>query len=229
MSNKDTSLLRNIVAGEFIGTFILVFIGCATGALTLLGIIKLNLAQIALIWGAGVALAIYLTRNLSGAHLNPAVTIALMPKHLPFYLFSQVAGAFAAAALLYLMFAGQLESVAKLSGSYDISLSKALVFELIGTAVLVLVIFILSSTGSKKFNPVLIGATVAVLIYFIAPLTQAGLNPARDLGPRLLGYFAGQKQSAITGSQLVVYSLGPILGGLLGAGLHKMHSSLSRT
>ncbi len=67
----------------------------------------------------------------------------------------------------------------------------------------------------------LVGAAIAIIISVLAPLTQAGLNPARDLGPRLVSYFAGWGQVAIPGPHqgFWIYILGPITGGLVGGGI----------
>jgi glycerol uptake facilitator protein len=101
-------------AGEFIGTFLLVFFGCGSVASALLTESHLDLFEVAAIWGLGVALAIVVSAPLSGAHLNPAVTIAFMawkkfPKRrvLP-YVALQVAGAIAASAVVYALNADAL-------------------------------------------------------------------------------------------------------------------------
>ena len=88
--------------GEFVGTFILVFFGCGSVAAAVLTESHLDLFEVAAIWGLGVALAIEVSGPLSGAHLNPAVTIALAAwkgfpgRRVPAYLILQFAGAFAA-------------------------------------------------------------------------------------------------------------------------------------
>ncbi len=93
--------------GEYIGTFLLVFFGCGVGAVTILFAAHTGLFQVAAVWGIGIALAIYATRHLSCAHLNPAVSIAMVvggrmsPVKLPGYLAGQFLGAFCAAAVLY--------------------------------------------------------------------------------------------------------------------------------
>ena len=72
---------------------------------------------------------------------------------------------------------------------------------------------------------VLIGLTVAIIISILAPLTQAGLNPARDFGPRLFAFFAGWGDVAIPGPRggfFTVYILAPILGALVGAGAYQL-------
>ncbi|HEY3756794.1 MAG TPA: MIP/aquaporin family protein [Opitutaceae bacterium] len=100
--------------GEFFGTFLLVFFGCGSVCAAVLTGAQVGVFQVAIVWGLGIATAIYLTGSLSGAHLNPAVTLALATwngfswRRAPGYLVSQFLGAFIAAAVLYLAFAGPL-------------------------------------------------------------------------------------------------------------------------
>jgi glycerol uptake facilitator protein len=102
--------------GEFFGTFILVFFGCGSVATAVLTGAQVGIFQVAIVWGVGIATAIYLTGSLSGAHLNPAVTIALATwtgfswRSVPRYLFAQFLGAFAASIVLFVMYRGTLLS-----------------------------------------------------------------------------------------------------------------------
>ena len=235
--------------GELLGTFILVFFGCSSIAVSILFKAHVGLFQIACVWGIGVTLAIYITRHLSCAHLNPAISIAMVVakrmhiKKLPVYILAQFTGGFLAGLFVYLLFSssivnfeltnniirGNPESVstAMFFGEYflSISLFNAFMAEAFGTALLVLVIFSLTEKcnvgrPSNEFAPVLIGAAVTAIISIIAPLTQAGLNPARDFGPRLVAYMAGWKLTAIPGPKggfFTVYILGPIVGGAISA------------
>jgi len=241
--------------GELIGTAILVFFGCGSVAVSVLFHAHTGLWQIAMIWGSAVALAIYATRHLSCAHLNPAVSLAMAasgrmkPRLLPAYLTAQFLGAFGAASLLYLLFAdtiAQFESLNSIVRGSSESVQSAMMFgefypnpsagstavvttttafiaEAIGTFALVFMIFSLTEgcnvgRPSDALAPLFIGATVAIIIAVIAPLTQAGLNPARDLAPRLFSIIAGWGDAALPGSwvnALTVYLLGPLSGGLL--------------
>jgi glycerol uptake facilitator protein len=98
--------------GEFLGTFMLVFFGCGSIAGAVLMGAQVGIFQVAIVWGIGIAAAIHLTGSLSGAHLNPAVTIAFAAwadfpwKNVPRYVFAQFCGAFVASAALYICFHG---------------------------------------------------------------------------------------------------------------------------
>jgi glycerol uptake facilitator protein len=102
------------VAGEFIGTFILVFFGCGSVCSAVTTGAAVGVFQVAIIWGLGIATAIYLTASLSGSHLNPAVTISLAvwgdfsKKRVVGYIITQTMGAFVAAALLQVIFGGEI-------------------------------------------------------------------------------------------------------------------------
>ncbi len=113
VDGKRTPLLDWVV-GETVGTFILVFFGCGSVAAAVLLGAQVGIFQVGIVWGIGIATAIYLTGSLSGAHLNPAVTVAMaafgkFPKSrvLP-YIGLQLAGALIASAALYVIFAGSL-------------------------------------------------------------------------------------------------------------------------
>jgi len=230
--------------GEFIGTAILVFIGCGSVAVSVV-YYPLELWHIALIWAFGVALAIYATHSFSHSHLNPAVTLAMVlankcERHkIPAYFGAQLAGAFGASLLLLSLINSDLatfEATSSLirgeSNSYrsavmfgeffpeTVSHSTAYIAEGLGTFVLVLTIFLLDA-NNKKFsylNPVFIGLTVGAIILVVAPYTQAGLNPARDFGPRLVAYFGGWGSAAfpyVSGSFFTVYILSPLIAGSL--------------
>lgn len=244
--------------GESLGIFILVFFGCGSVAVSVLFSAYQGLFQIAAVWGIGVTLAIYASRGLSCAHLNPAVSIAFvcarrMPiRKLPVYLIAQFTGAFLAGLLLYLFFSGSIakfesanniirgssESVrtAMMFGEYfpnpsidqtviSVPYLNAFIAEGLGTFLLIFFIFVITEgcnlgRPDSSIAPVFIGAAVAGIISIIAPLTQAGLNPARDFGPRLVAYLTGWGQIAIPGPKggfFVVYILAPVLGGILAA------------
>lgn len=238
--------------GELLGTFLLVFFGCGSVAVTVLFSAHVGLFQVAAVWGLGVTLAIYATRHLSCAHLNQAVSVAMVLgrrmtlRRLPVYLAAQFAGAFLAAAALYALFSGSIaafetaqgiirgsaESVrtAMIFGEYYpnpgapgavVSYWNAFGAEAAGTFLLVIMIFALTEgcnvgRPGDALAPLFIGLTVTAIISVLAPLTQAGLNPARDLGPRFFAWFAGWGDAAFPDQRygfLVIYVLAPLLGG----------------
>lgn len=239
--------------GEALGTFILVLFGCGSVAVSVLFNAHQGLMQVGLAWGIGVTLAIYLTRHLSCAHLNPAVSLAMVVsgrmsfRKMPVYLGAQFAGAILAGFTLYMLFApsirayenvhgivrGSTESIktAMMFGEYYpnpcataiVSLPLAIGAEAFGTFLLVLMIFALTEgcnvgRPDDALAPVFVGLTVTSIICLIAPLTQAGLNPARDLGPRLVAWLMGWGDAAFpdhVGGFFHVYVLAPLLGGVV--------------
>jgi MIP family channel proteins len=205
---------------EAIGTFIMVFTGTGAvianqisqGAVTHLGI--------SLVFGAIVAAMIYSFGYISGAHFNPAVTLAfyrsgVLPKnHLLPYILAQCAGAIAASALLRLAFG----PIGSLGGTYPLQNNwpQAFVLETVLTFILMMVIF---GTGLDRrahigFAGMAIGLTVGVEAACMGPITGASMNPARSLGPALL---SGQWQhhwlywvAPILGAQLAVLVYGQL-------------------
>ncbi len=238
--------------GEFLGTFLLVLFGCGSVAVDVLFKSYNGLFQIALIWGAAVSLAIYATRHLSCAHLNPAVTLAMAASNrlplrkMPAYLIAQFCGAFCAGLSLYLLFAPSIAAletaqsivrgtpdsmkIAKMFGEYYqlpgspsvVSMPLAIGAEAVGTFLLVLMIFSLTegcNLGKPDSNlaPLFIGLAVSSAICLVAPLTQAGLNPARDFGPRLVAWLFGWGAAAFpdqSGGFFFVYIFAPVAGAL---------------
>lgn len=259
--------LPQALAGEFLGTFILVFFGVgavnaavATGA-------QMGLWQVAVVWAVGVSLGIYAAAALSGAHLNPAITtVAVVYDRFPplralGYIVVQTLGAAFASLVLYGMFAEAIvelerrrgllrggpgsELSAMVFGEYFpnpaifgtaedawriVSLPSAFVAEMVGTAMLALLVAVVTHRRNAERPPtalvaVIIGLGVAAIISVVAPLTQAGLNPARDFGPRLVAYFLGWGDIAIPGPRggwFTVYILAPVVGALIGGGLYRL-------
>ena len=238
------TLVRELIA-EFIGTFIIVQLGCGTVCAAVFKAAQVGLWQIAAAWTIAVTLAISTTASVSGAHLNPAITLSLALLRgfswikVPTFIAAQVAGAVVAAGVNFALFRdsiaafeatnnivrGSIESVQSASafGEYwsVSSVGTAFFAEAYGTAMLAFVIFALTnpkneiSTKHSFLVPPLIGATVGGLISVIAPLTQAGFNPARDFGPRIIAAIAGWGSIAMKGWWL--YVIAPIVGAPIGA------------
>ena len=233
--------MKRALFGEFLGTFILVFIGCGSVAWSIL-IQELTLWQIAPIWGVGVCLAIILSAPFSKAHLNPAVTLGFWisadfkAKDILPYFAGQLLGAFVAATALYAIFQSHItiptSDNARFFGEYyseteNFDIWAATGVETIGTFLLMFGIYMIIRIDVKRakfIHPLLIGVLLSVLIFWLAPYTQAGFNPARDFIPRLFSYFAGWDMAFSTNGLgwLVVYILGPIIGAGAAAVLYRM-------
>ncbi len=202
--------MKNYVA-EFIGTFAMIF--CGTGAMTINEITGGDVTHvgIGITWGLIVMAMIYAFGEISGAHFNPAVSIAFAYakkfswKEVPKYIFFQVAGAFAASLLLMWLFP-KSELLGATIPTVDVW--RAFVLELILTFFLMVVI-INVSTGSKEAGMmagIAIGSVVLLEALFAGPITNASMNPARSLAPNIVsGNIKG----------LWLYILAPIIGALL--------------
>jgi glycerol uptake facilitator protein len=220
---------------ECVGTFILVLIGLASVASLVVGEAGISFAQMALVWGAAVTLAIYIAGFVSGAHINPAVTIGLAvwggfakKKVLP-YIAAQMIGGFCGAAVVYALYRKSIllfeqthhiirhsaegQASAGIFSTFSkpyLSLPVAGLVEMTITMLLMLVILAVTdaNNGAAPKNGLpaaAIGLTVAVCGIAFGPLTGFAMNPARDLGPRIFLLMAGWGG----------YGLGPNYYGLL--------------
>lgn len=246
MSQTASSTLKGQCIAEFLGTALLIFFGCGCVAALKLAGASFGQWEISVIWGLGVAMAIYLTAAISGAHLNPAVTIALWlfacfdkRKVVP-YIIAQIAGAFCAAALVYGLYhnlfvdfeqanhvvRGSVASLdqAGVFSTYPnphISVGQAFLVETVITAILMCLILALTDDGNGiqrgPLAPLLIGILIAVIGASMGPLTGFALNPARDFGPKIFAYLAGWGEVAFTGARDIPYFLVPIFGPIVGA------------
>jgi glycerol uptake facilitator protein len=240
------SLARSLVA-EVIGTFMLVFLGCGAVHSAVVAGGLTGLFQIGIVWGIAIMAAAYTVGAISGAHINPAMSVALAAygrfswSRVPGYIAAQTVGAFLAAAALYSIYSGNIDDLeagartvatAKCYGEYFGTTGKsgdmfpthgqAFAAEVLGTALLALVVFATTDPRNhggpaERFAPVFIGLTVTALICVLAPLTQACFNPARDFGPRLFAYLAGWREVAIPGPNGIGFLTVYIAAPTLGA------------
>ncbi len=196
---------------EFIGTFALVF--CGTGAMTINEVTGGDVTHvgIAITWGLIVMAMIYAFGDISGAHFNPAVTIAFAYakkfrwKEVPKYIIAQCIGAITASSILLFLFPDS-EFLGGTIPTFDNL--RAFILEFILTYFLMLVI-IHVSTGSKEVGMmagIAIGSVVLLEAMFAGPMTKASMNPARSLGPALLSTHWEHQW---------LYMIAPILGSLL--------------
>ena len=243
--NTSLSSVKGPCIAEFLGTGLFIFFGTSVLCATKLAGASFGLWEICLVWGLGIALAVYLTAGISGAHLNPAVTLSLWlfasfngRKVVP-YILAQLAGAFCGAALTYLLYhnlfvdyeqaqqmiRGSEESLflAGIFSTYPapaISVWLAALVEIVITSILIGLIMALTDDGNGvpkgPLAPLLIGVLVAVIGASTAPLTGFAMNPARDFGPKLFTFFAGWGEMSMTGGREIPYFLVPLIAPVIG-------------
>lgn len=226
--------------GELIGTMILIIFGGGV-----VGGVVLNKSKaqnsgwivITLGWGFAVAFGVYAVGSVSGAHLNPAVTIGLASigefswVAVPGYIVAQLTGALIGATIVWLYYYPHWnateDKAAKLAVfSTDPAIPHKpanLISEVLGTAILM---FGLLSIGANEFteglNPIIVGFFITAIGLSLGGTTGYAINPARDLGPRLahaLLPIAGKGSSNWGYAWIPV--IGPVIGGIAGAQFHK--------
>lgn len=239
------SLAARCIA-EALGTGIIVAGGCGAVCTSKYAGGNSTLFGVAAAWGMSVALAVYVTRAVSGAHLNPAVTCALVAigkapaEEAPLYIGAQCAGAFVAAGVNYAIFSaaivaheaaagiarGSAASAASYAGAFGmvpnaavVGAAGALLAEAYMTSILTFIILGAGDADAASVpagaQPAVIGAAVAALICTFGPVTGCGMNPARDLGPRLVTLLTGWGGAATTA--WYAYTVGPVIGAVAGA------------
>ena len=209
---------------EGIGTFTLVFFGCAT---VIFMKDEVGLLGVAFAFGFAVIAMVYTIGHVSGAHLNPAVSIgAMVARQLSWedcfgYVVAQVTGGIIAALVLYALAIGR-------TGGYDIgadgfaangwgayAMTSALAFEIIATAMFVLVILGATQDGAPRaMAGLVIGLTLTMIYLAGSTISGPSVNPARSIGPALI-----QGGEAI--NQLWLYIVAPMIGGAIGGKLHQ--------
>ncbi len=229
--------------GEFLGTMVLILFGSGVVAMAMLfGDAKGGWTNINFAWGLGVVMGIYVAGRVSGAHLNPAVTVAFAVfRGFPWrkvrpYSLAQCAGAFTGAALVFLNYRVAflkvdplLEKTAGVFATFPAfpdSPMTGLFDQVLGTALLLLLIFAIvdeRNIPSTDHWPVVIGLVVVGIGMSFGALHGYAINPARDFGPRCLTVLAGFKNNGLTDGSGVFWVpiVGPLIGGVLGAGLYE--------
>jgi aquaporin NIP len=212
------SLARRCLA-EGLATFALVFAGCGAIVLDSERGGSLGATGIAAAFGLVIMAMIYATGHLSGAHINPAVSLAFgASRHFPLrevgaYVPAQLAGAVAGAALLRIVWHGTPAALGATVPS--VGAGSALVYETVMTGFLMFVIMAVA-TDTRAIGAaaaIAIGGTVALDSLFGGGVTGASMNPARSFGPALV---AGEWR------QFWIYVVGPVLGALAAAGAYEV-------
>jgi aquaporin NIP len=211
-------LARRALA-EGIATFALVFAGCGAIVVDSEQGNALGTVGIAAVFGLVVLAMVYATGHVSGAHINPAVTLAFAAtRHFPLrdaaaYVPAQLLGAVTAALVLRLTWDGSPADLGATTPS--VGTTAALVYELVMTALLMFVI-VAVATDTRAVGAaaaIAIGATVGLDALFGGDVTGASMNPARSFGPALV---AGEWQ------HFWLYVAGPVAGAALGAFLYQV-------
>jgi aquaporin NIP len=201
-------------AAEGIAAFALVFAGCGAVVTNATHHGSLGAVGVALVFGLVIMAMVYATGHLSGAHINPAVTVAFtLTRHFPrgdalAYIAAQLAGASAAALVLAAAWKGAPADLGATVPS--VSVTTALLYETVLTAVLMFVIIsVATDTRAVGAGAALaIGGTVGLDALFGGAITGASMNPARSFGPALA---SGQWH------EFWIYLVGPLIGAALGA------------
>jgi MIP family channel proteins len=225
-SQIDASHIVGAAIAELVGTFILVFGGTAVAVAAILARPTAGPAYdslaVALAFGLALAAVVAAVGHVSGAHVNPAVTIgmALAKKfpwsYAPVYIGAQLVGAVLAALATWLTFGGPARSEAKLAATYPaqgVGDLQAFIVEILITFILVFVVMAVATDARAPaaIAPLAVGFALAVGVFVAGPVTGGSVNPVRSLGPMLV---AGDLTS------VWLYILGPIIGGVLGAVLY---------
>ncbi len=234
------------LSAEFFGTMIIILFGAGVVAQVVTG----DGAQgdhdsIAWAWGIGVTLGVYVAARLSGAHLNPAVTFALAAfkgfewRKVAPYCLAQLVGAFVGALIVRATYADLIakfdpghtyksQGIFSTSPTEGVSIPSAFLDQVVGTAILVFVIFALTTALNNpplaNTGPLFVGLTVVALGMAFGGNAGYAINPARDLGPRFASWITGYGDAwlSTSGSHPVYFWLpivAPIIGGLIGGAL----------
>jgi MIP family channel proteins len=225
-SQIDASHLVGAAIAELVGTFILVFGGTAVAVGAILARPTAGPAYdslaVALAFGLALAAVVAAIGHVSGAHVNPAVTLGMAAagkfpwNYTPVYIGAQFVGAVLGALATWLTFGGPARSEAKLAATYPaqgVGDLQAFLVEILITFILVFVVMAVATDdrAPAAIAPIAVGFALAVGVFIAGPVTGGSVNPARSLGPMIV---AGDLTS------VWLYVLGPIIGGVLGALLY---------
>lgn len=232
------SSLGKACTAEAIGAFALSFIGAGVICMNAkMGAAGAGLLGIALAHGIILSIAVSATMNVSGGHVNPAVTIAMLltgrigvPRAVA-YIVAQLVGATVAGLLVYTIFKGMMAgdaSVIKATSlgtpKYNpaqISMGLAVLIEACLTFLLVFAIFGTAvDPRAPKIGGFGIGLTIAADILLGGPLTGAAMNPSRTFGPGIVAYMTGNLD--VFPGQHLVYWAGPVAGALIAAWMYDL-------
>lgn len=223
-TNQDSACIISIpfiqkVIAEVLGTYFLIFAGCAAVVVDLDSNNAVSHAGVSIVWGLVVMVMVYSVGHISGAHFNPAVTIAFATckrfpwKQVPAYLAAQILGSTLASGTLRLIFSGtQNHFAGTLPTGSDL---QSFVLEFVITFYLMFVISGVATDNRAigELAGLAVGSTVLLNVMFAGPISGASMNPARSLGP------------AIVSSQykgIWIYLVAPTCGAIAGAWVYNI-------
>jgi MIP family channel proteins len=225
-SQIDSSHLVGAAVAELVGTFILVFGGTAVAVAAILSRPTAGGAYgslaIALAFGLALAIVVAAIGHVSGAHVNPAVTLGMAAarrfpwNYVPIYVAAQLVGAVLAALATWVTFGGGARSQANLAATYPaqgVGDLQAFIVEMLITFILVFVVISVATDerAPAAIAPIAVGFALAVGVFIAGPVTGGAVNPARALGPMVV---------ALDFTSAWLYILGPVIGGVLAALLY---------
>ncbi|KAF7840364.1 aquaporin nip1-2 [Senna tora] len=220
-ANEDSSgihvsvpFLQKLVA-ELVGTYFLIFAGCGSVVVNKSYNNIITMPGIAIVWGLVVTVLVYSVGHISGAHFNPAVTLAFAStrrfplKQVPAYILTQVLGSTLASGTLRLIFNGTHD---EFSGTLPNGINnlQTFVIEFIITFYLMFVISGVATDNRAigELAGLAVGSTILLNVMFAGPATGASMNPARSLGPAIVSHEY---------KSIWVYLISPVLGAVAGA------------
>ena len=233
-SRIDASNMLGSAVAELIGTFILIFTGCAVATAAILqrstaGPLSYDSLAVALAFGLALVVIVAAIGHVSGAHVNPAVTLGLAATNkfpwqfVPIYIGAQLVGAILGAIAVWITYGEpgrELADVAATFPAEDVGDIQAFLVEVLVTFILVFVVISVATDDRAPAGvaPLAVGFALACGVLIAGPVTGGSLNPARTLGPMIV---AGQFTA------LWVYIVGPIVGAVLAALLYDRFASQS--
>jgi glycerol uptake facilitator protein len=242
------TLAAELIA-EFLGTFVLILFGTGVVAMVVLfpstvpgEMVHGGYTNITIGWGLGVTMGIYVAGKISGAHLNPAVSLSMAVfrgfswrKVIP-YSIAQTAGAFLAAAIVYRNYQPAFRQVdpllEKTAGifttfpTFPTVPAAGFLDQVIGTALLLLLVCAITdefnSPPGANLTPLVIGLVVVAIGMSFGGMHGYPINPARDFGPRLFITLAGFRHNGLTDGTAawLVPAVAPLIGGLIGTAVY---------
>jgi MIP family channel proteins len=233
-SRIDASNMLGSAVAELVGTFILIFTGCAVATAAILqrstaGPLSYDSLAVALAFGLALTVVVAAIGHVSGAHVNPSVTLALAATNkfpwqfVPIYVGAQLVGAILGAIAVWITYGEpgrELADVAATFPTEDVGDIQAFVVEVLVTFILVFVVISVATDDRAPAGvaPLAVGFALACGVLIAGPVTGGSLNPARSLGPMII---AGRFDA------VWVYILAPIVGAVLAAFVYDRFASQS--